>query len=118
MSSHDSCSRRASIGLIHTNLYPVNNVAHFNGRQGGDTQGETERAMMRDVHEAIFDLVELTKTYQSKNKLSQLLTSTLFKHRQDEMGAVVDRAISFMQVSGSLERFTLQQQGNSWSSGR
>ena len=56
--------------------------------------------MMDDVHDAIFDLVELIKTYQSKNRLSQLLMSTLFRRRQDEMGAVVDRAILSLQVSG------------------
>ena len=56
--------------------------------------------MMEDVNDAIFDLVELIQTYQSKNKLSQLLTSTQFRRRQDEMGAVVDRAILGLQVSG------------------
>lgn len=55
--------------------------------------------MIEEVHDAIDDLVELVKTYQSKNKISQLLMSTLFKRRQDEMGAVVDRAISSLQVS-------------------
>lgn len=71
----------------------------FNGRQGGDTTGQEERVMMEDVHDAIFDLVELIKTYKSKNRLSQLLMSTLFRRRQDEMGAVVDRAILSLQVS-------------------
>lgn len=56
--------------------------------------------MMEDVHDAVFDLVELIKTYQSKNKLFQLMASTLFRRRQDEMGAVVDRAILGLQVSG------------------
>lgn len=71
----------------------------FNASQGGDTTGKAERAMMEEVHDAIYDLLELTKTYQSKNRLLQLLTSTLFKRRQDEMGAVVDRAILSLQVS-------------------
>ncbi|CAM9607513.1 unnamed protein product [Laminaria digitata] len=61
--------------------------------KGGATTKEAERVMIEDVHDAIFDLVELIKTYQSKNQLSQLLTSTIFRRRQDEMGAVVDRAI-------------------------
>lgn len=56
--------------------------------------------MIEDVHGAIFDLVELIKTYQSKNKLSRLFTSTLFKGRQDELDAVVDRAIMRLQVGG------------------
>lgn len=54
--------------------------------------------MMEDVHDAINDLVELIKTYKNKNRLSQLLISTLFKRRQDEMGAVVDKAILSLQV--------------------
>ena len=66
---------------------------------GGETTGKAERAMIDDVHGAIFDLVELIKTYRSKNRLSQVLMSTLFRRRQDEMGAVVDRAILHLQVS-------------------
>lgn len=55
---------------------------------------------MEDVHDAVFDLVELIKTYQSKNKLSKVLMSTMFKRRQDELDAVVDRAILRLHVSG------------------
>ncbi|CAM9529744.1 unnamed protein product, partial [Ectocarpus fasciculatus] len=60
---------------------------------GGDTNGEVARVLMEDVHDAVCDLVELIKTYQSKNRLSKVLMSTLFKRRQDELDAVVDRAI-------------------------
>ena len=56
--------------------------------------------LIEDVHEAIFDLVELIKTFQCKNKLSKLFLSTLFKRRQEELNAVVDRAIMRLQVSG------------------
>lgn len=68
--------------------------------QGADTAGEAERVLIEDVHDAISDLVELIKTYRSKNKLLQVLMSTLFKRRQDELDAVVDRAITRLQVSG------------------
>ncbi|CAM9704764.1 unnamed protein product [Ectocarpus sp. 12 AP-2014] len=61
--------------------------------KGGDAKGEAARALMEDVHDAVCDLVELIKTYQSKNRLSKVLISTLFKRRQDELDAVVDRAI-------------------------
>lgn len=61
--------------------------------------GEAARVLIEDVHEAIFDLVELIKTFQSKNKLSKLFLSTLFKRRQDELDAVVDRAITRLQVT-------------------
>ncbi|CAM9829016.1 unnamed protein product [Ectocarpus sp. 8 AP-2014] len=61
--------------------------------KGGDTNGEAARALMEGVHDAVCDLVELIKTYQSNNRLSKVLMSTLFKRRQDELDAVVDRAI-------------------------
>ena len=67
--------------------------------QGGDTIGEVARGMIEDVHGAIFDLVQLIKTYQSKNKLSRLFMSTLFKRRQEELNAIVDQAIMRLQVS-------------------
>ena len=67
--------------------------------QGGDTMGEAARVLIEDVHDAIFDLVELIKTFQSKHKLSKLFLSTLFKRRQDELDAVVDRAITRLQVT-------------------
>ncbi|CAN0411915.1 unnamed protein product, partial [Ectocarpus sp. 8 AP-2014] len=65
---------------------------------GENTTGEVARMLIEDVHEAIFDLVELIKTYQSKNKLSKVLMSTLFKRRQDELDAVVDRAMVRLQL--------------------
>lgn len=75
-------------------------VASFCVVQGGDTVGETARVLIEDVQEAIFDVVQLIKTFQSKNRLSKLFMSTLFKRRQEELDAVVDRAISRLQVSG------------------
>ena len=50
------------------------------------------------MHDAVFDLVELIKTYQSKNKLSKVLMSTLFKQRQMELEAVIDRVVVRLQV--------------------
>ncbi|CAM9478389.1 unnamed protein product, partial [Ectocarpus fasciculatus] len=61
--------------------------------KGGDTSTEEERVLMEEVHDAVSDLVELIKTYQNKSKLAQVLTSTLFKRRQDELNAIMDRAI-------------------------
>ncbi|CAM9326458.1 unnamed protein product, partial [Ectocarpus sp. 8 AP-2014] len=61
--------------------------------QGGDTNTEEERVLMEEVHDAVYDLVELIKTYQNKSKLAQLSTSTLFKRRQDDLNAVMDRVI-------------------------
>ena len=63
--------------------------------------------MIEDVHGAIFDLVQLIKTYQSKNKLSRLFMSTLFKRRQDELDAVVNQAIMRLQVRLGFGIFSL-----------
>lgn len=57
------------------------------------------RVLTEDVNDAIYDLVELIKLFQSKNKLSKVLMSTLFKRRQEELDAVVDRAVTRLQVS-------------------
>ena len=56
--------------------------------------------MIDGVHDAISDMLELIKTFQSRNKLSKLFLSTLFKRRHDELDAVVDRAMMRLQVSG------------------
>ncbi|CAM9667182.1 unnamed protein product [Ectocarpus fasciculatus] len=61
--------------------------------KGGDTSTDKERVLMEEVHDAVSDLVELIKTYQNKSRLGQVLTSTLFQRRQDELNAVLDRAI-------------------------
>lgn len=58
--------------------------------------------LIEDVGDAVGDLVEIMKTYKSKGKLSQIVTSTLFKRRQDEAEAVVDAAVSRLQVSFSV----------------
>lgn len=75
--------------------------------QGGDTNSAVERVLVQEVHDAVSDLVDLIKTYQSKNRLSKVLTSTLFKRRQEEMDAVVDRAILHLHVSVALLWFAL-----------
>ena len=60
--------------------------------------GEESRILVQAVHKAISELVELVKTFQNKNKLLRLLTSTLFKKRQAELNTAVDRAIAHFQV--------------------
>ncbi|CAM9600681.1 unnamed protein product, partial [Ectocarpus sp. 8 AP-2014] len=64
---------------------------------------EVSHALIEDVHDAIFDLVELIKTYQSKNKLSKLFMSTLFKRRQEELDAVVNQAVMRLQLGLQLQ---------------
>lgn len=66
---------------------------------GGSTRNESECEMIEDVHEAVADLVDIIKVYQSKSKISQVLMSKMFKRRQEEAEAVVDRVIWRLNVS-------------------
>lgn len=61
--------------------------------------GETERILVQDVHEAVQDFVQVIQTYKSKNRFTQVLTSSLFKRRWAEAEALVDRAILHLHVS-------------------
>lgn len=70
----------------------------------GEVRGEAERFLIGDVHDAVADLVELIKTYRSKNKMARVIMSTLFKRRQEEADAVIDRAISHLQVSVAADK--------------
>lgn len=65
----------------------------------GEISGEADRFLIEDVRDAVADLVELIKTYRSKNRMSQVIMSTLFKRRQEEADAVIDRAVSHLHVS-------------------
>ncbi|CAN0184783.1 unnamed protein product, partial [Scytosiphon promiscuus] len=71
--------------------------------RGEDTMGDAARVLIEEVHEAIVDLVDLIRTFQSKNKLSKAFMSTLFKRRQNELDAVVDRAILRLQLGLQLQ---------------
>lgn len=59
---------------------------------------------MEDVKDAIGDLLDVIKTYRSKNKIAQVLMSSLFRQRQDEAEAVIDRAIARLHVSATHRR--------------
>lgn len=54
---------------------------------------------MEDVRESIDDLVQLIQTYKSKKMLSKVMVSSLFKRRQEEAEAVINMAITRLQVS-------------------
>ncbi|CAM9240971.1 unnamed protein product, partial [Hapterophycus canaliculatus] len=69
----------------------------------GDTIGQETLVLVQEVHEAISDLLGLIKTFQSKNKLSKLFLSTLFRRRQEELDAVVDRVIVRLQFCLQLQ---------------
>ncbi len=68
--------------------------------QGGDTATAEQGELIAEVHYAVKDLMDLIKTYQSKNKLTKVLMSTSFKRRQENLEAAIDRALDRLQVSG------------------
>ena len=90
-------STEASLRRCRSIITMLNRASKLIGK-GGETTGRAERILMEDVYDAIFDIVELIKMYRSKNRISQLMMSTLFKKRQEEMGAVVDSAIIGLQL--------------------
>lgn len=64
--------------------------------------GETEGVILEDVQDAVRDMVELIKLYKSKNRISKVLTSTLFKHHQEKAQAAIDTAMARLQVRPML----------------
>lgn len=68
--------------------------------QSDEAMREVMRVLIEDVTGAINDVVELIKLFKSKNKISRVLQSTLFRRRQDELDVIVHRAESRLQVSG------------------
>ncbi|CAM9572153.1 unnamed protein product [Ascophyllum nodosum] len=57
-----------------------------------------EQYLLEDVYDSVSDLVGVMQTYNAKGKISRLLVSTLFKRRQEEAEAVLNRAISRLQL--------------------
>ena len=53
------------------------------------------------MRDSVSDLVAIMQTYNAKGKISRLFMSTLFRRRQDEAEAVINHAISRLQVSSA-----------------
>ena len=62
---------------------------------------DAERYLLEDVYDSVSDLVGIMQTYNAKGKISRLFVSTLFKHRQEEAEAIINRAIARLQVSSA-----------------
>lgn len=68
--------------------------------QGGDPRRKESEGEYMDVEDAVNDLMDTIKTYQSKSKVCKvLIMSKMFRRRQEEAEAVVDRAIWRLNVS-------------------
>lgn len=63
-----------------------------------------KRVLIKNVQDAIGDMVGLIKTYKSKRRIAQVLISTLFKRRMEEAEAVINQAFSDLMVSVVLCR--------------
>ncbi len=68
------------------------------GVQSGNTTTAEQRDLIEEVLYAVEDLVELIKTYQSKNKLTKVFLSTSLKRRQEDLEVAIDRALGRLQV--------------------
>lgn len=66
--------------------------------QGSETSTEAERILVEDVFDAVEDLVEIIKTFESKNRLGQIISSSLFKRRVEKAEALIDSTIVRLQV--------------------
>lgn len=60
--------------------------------------------MLEDVHDSVNSLVGVMQTYKTKGKMSKLFMSSLFKRRQEEAEAVINNAISSLQVGLEIVR--------------
>ena len=58
-----------------------------------------KRMLMKNVEDAIADMVGLIKTYRSKRRMTQVVVSTLFKRRMAETEEVINLALTDLMVS-------------------
>lgn len=54
---------------------------------------------VKSVQDAVSNLLQLIKTYKSSHTIIQVITSQLFKHRKEQLEAVVKRAMDGLNVS-------------------
>ena len=76
-------------------------TVHLLRDQRNEFDRNAEQYLLEDVYDSVSDLVDIMQTYNTKSKISRLFMSTLFKRRQEEAEAVINRAISRLQVSSA-----------------
>lgn len=82
-------------------LPPCTLVAQIDNIEDNDASREMKGMLIENVQEAIGDLVDLIKTFRSKNKITQVVVSTMFKTRMDETQAVINQTFSELMVSSA-----------------
>lgn len=60
--------------------------------------GEAARVLLDDVQDSIQDMVQIMQSYRSKNMLSRVFVSSLFKKRQEEAEEGINACIQRLQV--------------------
>lgn len=68
------------------------------GDQGGQLLDEADRVLLEEVRESIDDLVQLIHIYRRKNRMVRVMTSTLFRRRQEELEAGINLAVNRLQA--------------------
>ena len=88
------CPRRPP-STFASSVYPfLMSIGHRLVQQPCDAFGGAEGDLIEGVREAVARLVGIIQTYQSKNRLAKVLTSTLLKRRLEEADRAIDRAIN------------------------
>lgn len=80
-------------------------VLHRSKHQAGNSTEATTHLLIEDVRDAVGDLVQLIRTYQSKGTIFQVMMSTMVKRRQKEAEAVIQEAIGRLQVRGKYGKY-------------
>ena len=89
------------LGVVSRDVSPISLTLNPLRGQRGQLVLNAERYLLEDVHDSVSDLVGIMQTYNAKGRISRLFMSTLFKRRQEEAEAVLNRAISRLQVSSA-----------------
>lgn len=79
---------------LHVSVSPVDVV--LLKAEGRD--GEATRVLVDDVHDSIADMVQIMQSYRSKNMLSRVFVSSLFKKRQEEAEESINACVQRLQV--------------------
>lgn len=65
---------------------------------GGHSPDEAEGILLEDVRESIDDLIQLIQVNKRNSRMVMVITSSLFKRRQEELEASINVAINRLQV--------------------
>ena len=72
------------------------------GDQDRDRVDMAEAFLLEEVRISVNDLLQIMQAYRSKNKLSRILVSSLFKRRQEEAETAIDKALSRLELQVRL----------------